>query len=54
MQEIGAFLIVSILVGLILRLNSERERARRRGVRTPARFVEFTGRRLTISARKDE
>jgi len=54
MQEIGVFLIISILVGLILRLSSVRERARRRGVRTPARFVEFTGRRLTISARKEE
>ena len=54
MQEIGVFLIISILVGLLLRLSSVRERARRRGVRTPARFVEFTGRRLTISARKEE
>jgi len=54
MQEIGVFLIISILVGLILRLSSVRERARRRGVRTPARFVEFTGRRLTISARREE
>ena len=54
MQEIGIFLIVSILVGLILRLSSERGRSRRRGARTLARFVEFTGRRVTISARKDE
>lgn len=54
MQEIGAFLIVSILVGLVLRLSSERARARRRGASTPARFVEFTGRRLTISTRRDE
>jgi len=54
MHEIGVFLIISILVGLILRLSSVRERARRRGVRTPARFVEFTGRRLTISARREE
>jgi hypothetical protein len=54
MLAIGAFLIVSILVSFILRLSSERERTRRRGARTPARFVEFTGRRLTISARKAE
>ena len=53
MQELSVFLIVSILVGLILRLSSGRQSARRRGVRTPARFVEFTGRRLTISARKE-
>ena len=54
MQEVGAFLIVSILVGLAVRLSSERTRSRRRGARTPARFVELTGRRLTISARKAE
>ncbi len=53
MQEVGAFLIVSILVGFVLRLSSERARAKRRGAGTPARFVEFTGRRLTISARRD-
>jgi len=54
MQEVGAFLIVSFLVGLAVRLSSERARSRRRGARTPARFVELTGRRLTISARKAE
>ena len=54
MHELGAFLIVSMVVGIALRLSSERSRSRRRGARTPARFVELTGRRLTISARKAE
>ncbi len=52
MQEVGAFLIVSILVGLVLRLIGGRDRRPR--PQTPARFVEFTGRRLRISARNEE
>lgn len=49
MEGVGTFLIFSVLVGLVLRVASKDERARRLGPSMPARFLYFTGRRLVIS-----
>lgn len=53
MEGTGTYLLFTVLVGLVLRLSSERERAKRRGPGMPARFVHFTGRRLKITTRTD-
>jgi hypothetical protein len=53
MEEVGAFLLVSIFMGLVLRWSTGREREKRRGPGTPARFVHLTGRRLRITTRVD-
>lgn len=53
MQGVGTYLLFTVLVGLVLRLSSERGRAKRRGPRVPACFVHFTGRRLKITTRTD-
>lgn len=51
MQDMGGLLIVSILIGLVFKLSGVREHAKRRGPGTPAHFLYFTGRRLTITKR---
>ena len=51
MEYVGIFLFLSIVIGFVLQLSTGRERRRRTGPRTPARFVHLTGRHLRISAR---
>jgi biotin transporter BioY len=51
METMGGFLVFFILVGLVMRVIGGRERARYRGFRTPARFLDFTGKRLKVSSR---
>ena len=53
MEEVGAFLLVSIFMGLTFRLVTRGIREKRRGPVTPARFIHFTGRRLRITTRAD-
>ena len=53
MEYVVVFLLLSIFIGLVLRLSTGRER-RRTGPRTPARFVHLTGRHLRITARHGE
>ncbi len=53
MEYVGSFLLVSIFMGLVLRLSTGRERRKRKGPTTPARFVHLTGRRLRITTRGD-
>jgi len=53
MVEGGAFLFVSIFMGLALRLVARGIREKRRGPGTPAHFIHFTGRRLRITKRID-
>jgi hypothetical protein len=51
-METGSFVLVLFLfIGLVRRLIGDRERARRLGPGTPARFLGFTGRRLMMSKR---
>jgi hypothetical protein len=51
MEMVSFMVLVALIVGLIRRLTGDRERTRRRGPGTPARFLYFTGRRLAISKR---
>ena len=51
METMGGFLVFFVLVGLVMRVLGGRERARYRGFRTPARFLDFTGKRLKVSSR---
>lgn len=51
MQDMGALLLVLILVGLIVRVSGVREHAKRRGPGSPARFLYFTGKKLAITKR---
>jgi hypothetical protein len=51
METMGGVLVFFILVGLVMRVIGGRERARYRGFRTPARFLDFTGKRLKVSSR---
>ncbi len=53
MEEGGAFLFVSIFMGLALRFIARGIREKRRGPGMPARFIHFTGRRLRITTRID-
>ena len=53
MEEVGAFLLVSIFIGLALRLIIRGIREKRRGPVTPAHFIHFAGRRLRITTRID-
>ena len=53
MEIVGMFLLVSIFMGLVLRLSTSRKRGKHRGLGTPARFVHLTGRRLSITTRSD-
>lgn len=53
MEDAGTYLLITVLAGLVFRLSSERERAKRRGPGMPARFVHFIGRRLRITTRTD-
>jgi len=54
MEYVVVFLLLSIFIGLVLRLSTGRERRSRTGPRTPARFVHLTGRHLRITARHGE
>ncbi len=54
MEGVGIFFVVSVLVGLVLRLSSERGRTKRRGPRVPARFVRFIGRRFKITTQRTD
>ena len=51
MQDLGAKLLVSILIGLVIGVSGVRKHARRLGPGTPAHFLYFTGRRLVITKR---
>ena len=51
MEGVGTFLVFSVVVGLVLRWAGQGERTRRLGPRTPARFLDFTGRRFVITKR---
>ena len=53
MEEGGAFLFVSVFMGLALRFIARGIREKRSGPVTPARFIHFTGRRLRITTRMD-
>jgi hypothetical protein len=53
MEKVGAFLFVSIFMGLALRLITRGKREKRKGLVTPARFIHFAGRRLRITTRID-
>jgi len=54
MEYVGAILLLSIFIGLVVRLSAGRDRRRRTGPQTPARFVHLTGRHLRITARHGE
>lgn len=51
MQDMGALLLVLVLAGLIVRVSGVRERAKRRGPASPARFLDFTGKKLAMIKR---
>ena len=51
METVSFMVVIFLIGGLIRRLIGDRERARRLGPGTPARFLGFTGRRLMISKR---
>ncbi len=53
MEYVGVFLLFSIFMGLVLRFSTGWKRGKRKGLGTPARFVHFTGRRLSITTRGD-
>ncbi len=53
MEDIGAFFVFAVAMGVVLRTAVRGKRTRRRGPGTPARFVHFTGRRLRIITRTD-
>lgn len=54
MEGVSAFLVVSVLAGLVFRRVSRNDRAKGLGPGTPARFLCFTGRRLTTTERPQE
>jgi len=56
MEIVGVFLLFSIFMGLVLRFGAgwkRWKRGKRKGPGTPALFVHFTGRRLSITTRGD-
>ena len=53
MEIVGVFLLFSLFMGLVLRFSNGWKRGKRKGPGTPAQFVHFTGRRLSITTRGD-
>lgn len=53
MEYVSAFMLFSVFMGLIVRLSTGRKRGRCGGLATPARFVDLTGHRVSITTRSD-
>jgi hypothetical protein len=51
MDGVTAFLVFSILGAIVLRLIGRRDKDKRLGPATPARFLYFTGKRLVTMRR---
>ena len=51
METMGGVVVFFVLMGLVLRMIGGRDRARGLGPGAPARFLDFTGKRLRVSSR---
>jgi len=51
METVSFMVMIVLIVGLVRRLAGGRDRARRLGPGTPARFLYFSGSRLVVTER---